>query len=64
MDYALGNSAFDYKWPEDRAVSITDLPLCIPFNLLHVAIDGTSEFVSSLATDYTLLGHAHLTSCS
>lgn len=51
MDYGLRNSAFDYKWPEDRAVTITNLHVYIPFNLLHVARDMALEFGSSLAKD-------------
>lgn len=47
MDYALRNTAFDYKWLEGRAVTITNLHVYIPFQLC-VAIDVMLVFVSSV----------------
>ena len=40
MDYALRNTAFDYKWLEGRAVTITNLHVYIPF-ILAACSDGT-----------------------
>ena len=39
MDYALRNTAFDYKWLEGRAVTITNLHVYIPF-ILVACSDG------------------------
>lgn len=53
----LRNTVFEYKWPKNRIVAITNLPVYIPFNLADVAIDVTLGFVSSLAKKETLLTH-------